>query len=137
MKHVKNTPSLKDWNLEAVDEIGKALEGVVLKAAAEALHCAIQDSEMSIYFPAEWGKHDGIGNKNPDPLDVYLSVGITPDADNPAYYSFNLRECLADTLELCAEDGSFSAGLAKISESLKSLATDIDTAIETGKKSAE
>ena len=48
MEHVKYKASLEDWNLDAIDKIGKALEGIVLKAAAEALQYIFEGDETAI-----------------------------------------------------------------------------------------
>ena len=62
-----------------------------------------------------------------DPLTVYLRVGLEGDGEKPTY-EFNLRQALADSIETCADDGSFSTGLGRLSVALRALADEIDAA---------
>lgn len=136
MKHKKYTADLSGWNLDAVEEITGKINASIYKAAAEALQYIFDGHQTYIYFPVEWSKEpyeampgtDGIGGPEvADPLTVYLRVGMGSEDAEPTY-EFNLREALADSIELCAEDGSFSAGLGRLSVALRALADEIDTA---------
>ena len=136
MKHRKYKPDLSDWGIEALEEVGKTIEKRLRKAVAEALHYAFEDDETYIYFPVEWSKEpdeerpgtDGLGGPEvADPLTVYLCVGLNSGGETPTY-EFNLREALADSINVCAEDGHFSAGLGRLSVALRALADEIDAA---------
>lgn len=136
MKHRKYKPDLSEWGIEALEEVGKAVETGLRKAMAEALHYAFEDDETYIYFPVECSKEpdekrrgtDGLGGPEvSDPLTVYLRVGLEGYGEKPTY-EFNLRGALADSIEACANDGSFSAGLGRLSVALRALADEIDAA---------
>lgn len=138
MKHIKFKPDISEWEIDAITEVTEIIQDGLLKAVSEALQSAFEDDETYIYFPIEWINEpgaertgtDGIGGKPvTDPLTVYLRVGIEGgvDREKPTF-EFNLRESLADSIDNCAEDGSFSAGLGRLSESLRALADEIDAA---------
>ena len=46
----------------------------------------------------------------------------------PMSRKLNLREALADSIQDCANDGSFSTGLGRLSVALRALADEIDAA---------
>lgn len=133
MKKVENNSNLEEWSLVSID----ALKDVVLKAAGEAVDIAMEDDETYIYFPIEWddgpgaessARSDGLGgNAVTDPLTVYLTVALDSEGSAPTY-SFNLRDCLTNSIKACAEDGSFSYGLGVLSAALRDLADEIDSA---------
>lgn len=117
---------LSDWVLPDVFNEGKTFEDVLQTAIEEVLEIVFDDEDDKpyIYFPVKWGETDGYGGpKVSDPLTIYMvfeSIKTT--------CAFNLRGALADTLESCAEDGSFSEGLPKLSHALRDLANEIDAA---------
>lgn len=136
MKHKKYKPELSEWGIEALEEVSKTIETGLRKAMEEVLHYAFEDDETYIYFPVEWSKEpgeqhpgtDGLGGPEvADPLTVYLRLGLDAKGEKPTY-EFNLREALADSIETCAADGSFSAGLGRLSVALRALADEIDAA---------
>jgi hypothetical protein len=129
MKHVKYKPDITEWKLDAIEEVNEAISSMLSKALSEALHLAFENDETYIYFPVEWGDRDGIGGPGvSDPLTVYLCVGLESDENKPTY-EFNLRDALMDSIKGCAEHGSFSSGLGRLSESFRALADEIDTAL--------
>ena len=92
----------------------------------QTLECIFEDEDEKayIFFPIEWEDSDGLGGPAvSDPLTIYLVL----DSIN-THYAFNLREALAGSLEFCAQDGSFSDQLPKLSHALRELANDIDAA---------
>ena len=130
MKHVKYKPELSEWKLEAAEGIFRSVEKAIHRAAGEALHYAFESDNSYLYFPVEWGDSDGIGGPVvEDPLTIYLRVGLEGDGEKPTF-EFNLRDALADTIEACKEDGSFSPGLGRLSDALRDLAAYIDAARE-------
>ena len=138
MKHRKYTPDVSEWGIAALDELGETISSGLRKALTEVLTYAFQDDETYIYFPVEWSKEpdeewhgtDGLsGPEVADPLTVYLRVGLECGGEKPTY-EFNLRAALADSIKDCANDGSFSTGLGRLSVALRALADEIDAARE-------
>lgn len=138
MKHRKHKIDLSDWTLDSVEKVSKLFEDAVFKAASEALQLVFEDDETRIFFPVEWSKEpsdsykgtDGIGGKQvKEPLTVYLQLATSED--EPATFEFNLRSAVIDSIETCAEDGSYFTGLGRLSASLKKLAAEIDAARAT------
>jgi hypothetical protein len=126
MKRLGKKPDLSDWVLPDVFDEEKTFREMLQDALEQALEVVFEEEEEKpyIYFPAEWGNHDGNGGPAiVDPLTIYLVL----DSINAAY-AFNLKESLAGSLEMCAEDGSFSDTLPKISHALRELANEIDAA---------
>lgn len=141
MKHIRFTADLTNWGLNSIDELSESIDSALRKTVAEVLQLAFEDDQTEIYFPVQWSKEpgeecegsDGIGGiEVADPLTVYLRVAIG-EAEAPTF-SFNLREALQDTMDGCAEDGSWSRGLARLSGALRQLADDIDTARDKSNK---
>jgi hypothetical protein len=99
-------------------------------AAQEALSIAFEDEATHAFFPAEWGDSDGLDGAAPDdPLTVYWSVALgAGDFEDPIWQT-SLGDMLQQTIEDCAEDGSFAAGLSRIRDALRELADRIDGAL--------
>lgn len=117
---------LSDWVLPNVFNEGKTFEDLLQTAIEEVLEIVFDDEDDKpyIYFPVEWNETDGYGGpKVSDPLTIYMVIESIKTV-----CSFNLRESLAGTLESCAEDGSHSEGLSKLSHALRDLANEIDAA---------
>ena len=134
MKHIKYEASIKDWGLVNDSPLHNALTKTIEEALTQAISYAFEDDETYIYWPAEWSgmDSDGIGNQPPDdPLTVYLRVGFDNEGEvEKPTYSFNLRECLKDTIEQCGIDGSFSTGLKRIRDGLIKLTEEIDEVLK-------
>jgi hypothetical protein len=132
-------PDLSGWELEAFERFQEGLRDIVLDAASEALTIALKDDDHTyVSWPAKWGpKSDGHSGKvaPADPLTLYLTIALGNDEiDHDPVYAFNLRQCLAENLDECREDGSFSTGLSRIAAALRTLADDIDAAIVAGQE---
>jgi hypothetical protein len=126
MKRLGKKPDLSDWNLPDVFDEEKTFREMLQDALEQVLTAIFEEKpeEAYIYFPVEWGDTDGRGGPAiSDPLTIYLALNSIDLA-----YSFNLREALATSLEWCAEDGSFSDQLPKLSHALRELANEIDAA---------
>jgi hypothetical protein len=139
MKHVHNEPNLQDWTLSASES---ELANYIKRELAELIKLAFADEDTRPFFPVEYSRDPENGKKGSDgfggaevgdPLTMYLRVALANDTDDLPAFSFNLRETLNDTLEICREDGSYSYGLGRLSKSLRELADSIDSAIEEGK----
>lgn len=141
MKHLKHSPDLSGWGVEAIEKVGRSLNDALLEALTEVLGGIFEGDETYIYFPVEWSGHkgralggDGIGGPEvADPLTVYLRVGMESQGEKPTY-RFNLRDALARSLTDCAHDGSFSEGLGRLSEALRTWADEIDAARAQGNR---
>lgn len=135
MKHIKFKADVSNWDLDSIDNLAESIGLALRTAVEEVLQLAFEDDETHVYFPVEWSKEpddetagcDGIGGPEvADPLTVYLRVAIG-DGEKPTF-AFNLRRALQDSIDACAQDGSFAAGLGRLSISLRQLADDIDAA---------
>jgi len=140
MKLKNGKVDLSDWNLDAMETFEDALAPInmaILEMSSEALQYCFEHGEISMFMPAEWGEHDGIGNKCPsDPLTLYLSVysiGDDPTNDNTAHFETSIRDILKTPMEDCAEDGSYSDGLKKIRDGFRDIANDIDIALDASR----
>lgn len=138
MKHTKFKPDLTGWGLQEIDRFGEMAADALRKLVAEVLHMAFEDDETYIYFPVDWSKDpeetcpgsDGIGGPEvKDPLTVYLCVGLEGENGEKPTYEFNLRDVIFETINVCAEDGSFAPGLRRLSASLRALADNIDAVL--------
>ena len=132
MKRLSGKPDLSDWNLPDVFDEEKTFKEMFQDGLEQTLECIFedQDDKAYIFFPIEWGETDGCGGPGvSDPLTIYLRL----DSIN-THYAFNLREALAGSLEFCAEDGSFSDQLPKLSHALRELANDIDAVCDKPRK---
>ena len=110
--------------------------------STEAITTAVNDvfnkafnkltSESRVYMPAEWGQHsDGWGGEGvKDPLTLY----VINDEESKLLLSCSLKEILQDTIDTCAEDGSFREGLKEISKAMRALADKIDAATSLADK---
>lgn len=145
MKPLLNRPNLKGWCLNSINEANSMLEVLALKIAEEAIECAMKDEMTHISFPVEWDSDpsnpedcessDGHrGRTVKDPLTMHLDVALDCGDFHSPTYEFNLRDALKDSLLACAEDGSFSYGLGRLSASLRDLADEIDDAIRSAPK---
>lgn len=129
MERKHGSVSLKDWTLDASENLKSRLEAAVLEAAAEALQLALDDEETYAFFPAIWGDSDGCGGPRcDDPLTVYFRVAATDGIEGPIWAS-SLTEMLESYIATCAEDGSWADGLARIRDALRALADRIDHAL--------
>ena len=129
---VGKKPDLSEWVLPDVFDEEKTFKEMLQTAIEEVLEIIFEDEDEKpyIYFPITWGESDGNGgSKVSDPLTIYLTL----DSINTVY-SFNLMESLASSLEHCAEDGSFSDQLPKLSRAFRELADEIDAAVEKFKE---
>jgi hypothetical protein len=137
MRHVQKSVDLSGWFLNSLDDASAAVKPFLLKAVEDAIALALADDATYAYFPIEWAAGpgddfegcDGLheGKEVSDPLTVYMCVGLANSEETPVY-AFSLRDALANSLAACAEDGSFSYGLGRLSESLRGLADEIDAA---------
>lgn len=119
-------PDLSEWVLPDVFDPEKTFTEMLQDALEQTLEVIFEDEDQQayIYFPVKWGDTDGRGGPAvSDPLTIHLALDSIGSA-----YSFNLREALAASLEWCAEDGSFSDQLPKLSHALRELANEIDAA---------
>ena len=138
LKHVKYDTCLKDWNLEAIDEIQESLKGVILKGVAEVVDYVLKEGEASAYFPFGWVNSDGIGGKQPDdPLTFYVALPFG-DIFEPPTFEFSLSAEILDSIELHVsprsgkvEDDEGIATLSKMSAALRDLADKIDASLAT------
>lgn len=126
MKKVAGNVSLKDWSLDSLDELSKKCEEIALKAAAEAIEIAMQDSETYVYLPY---------TSEGDPLELWLHTGFySTDSDEPPTYEFNLREAVESAMEECKTYGGYQTPLTRFSAALRDLADEIDTAVRVAKE---
>ena len=126
MKRLGEKPDLSDWVLPDVFDEEKTFREMLQDALEQVLEVVFEeeDEQAYIYYPVIWGDTDGAGGPAiSDPLTVYLLLDSVHSG-----YSFNLREALAGVFEICAEDGSYSDGLPKLSSAFRELANEIDAA---------
>ena len=129
MERKHGTVSLTEWDLEATDKLQALLSTAVREAAAEALRLALDDDGTYAFMPAIWGDTDGCGGPRcDDPLTVYFSVAATDGVEGPIWAS-SLTKMLEDQIAICAEDGSWADGFARIRDALRELADRIDHAL--------
>jgi hypothetical protein len=126
MEYIIGMPEQRHWDEEKLEEWED-------EDLAKCIDDAIRSEETEISFAAIWGNHDGLGNKGaPNPLDIDLAID-NPFILDPVYYRVSLRDAIIRDLDHCAEDGSFSLGLSRISVGLKKLASEIDAVIEVAR----
>ena len=129
VRRVFGKVDLSGWDIGALDDISQFIGESLLKAVEEVLGHAFEGDETYFYFPAEWPRGDGVGGPVvADPLTIYLRVGLEGMNGEKPTYRFNLRDAVADKIEACREDGSFSTGLGRISCAFRELADEIDAA---------
>ena len=134
MERKHGTVSLKEWTLDATDKLQELLGAAVHEAAAEALQLALDDEETYAFMPAIWGDTDGCGGPRcDDPLTVYFRVAAMDGIEGPIWAS-SLTKMLEDDIATCADDGSWSDGLARIRDALRELADRIDNALPSNVK---
>lgn len=135
MKLLRKKPDLSEWVLPDVFDPEKTFTEMLQDALEQTLEVIFEDEDQQAYihFPSLWGETDGGGGPAvSDPLTIHLaldSIGST--------VVFNLREALEGTVQMCAEDGSFSDQLPKLSHALRELANEIDAACASGAKHSE
>lgn len=131
IKVVSGSPDLSWWGLPALDDLGEILNKTLLKAVEQAIAYAFSSGDSYIRFPAALGEEDG--EYEGDPLALEFVVAVGADGKCPKF-ELSLRDMLEWPIECCSEDGTFSPGLGLLSSALRSLADEIDEAIDSGNK---
>lgn len=132
------TTAVVDANAELTEIISKSMMEVIQKSAVGIISEALESEDTYTHFPVvgakelsgkfdpdylKWGHED----KDPLAISLVLDLNFSNGDRNPSY-DFNLREIVADDIEMCSKDGSFHYGLGLLSAELRKLADEIDAA---------
>jgi len=78
-----NKCDLNGWSLETIDSLKKTFKDVVMRAAAETIDLALEESSFGL---------------NDDKLEIYFTLQGFQDGD-PIYASVNIEEYLEDAFD--------------------------------------
>ena len=138
IKIIKNKyykPTISEWGDFSLGTFAKPLREII----DTILDIALNSDKNDVDFPIIWSRKDGKGSDGikkkeiTDPLIIYLVLEEIGGQKGTPVYEINLRDALANDIEECATDGSFSYGLGRLSTALRKLADEIDEAREKSK----
>ncbi len=145
---LEGRPNLRGWNLDAIDDFSEKaqagieklsrqmsdmaesfsdrLQGLILRAAGEALDIAMKDAQTRVDWEHQW-KDDKV-----HPLTISIKVALGPDEENEPVYAFNLRDTLIESIRSCQGDGTglsdeYWPRFIGIMRQLRSLADEIES----------
>lgn len=115
---------LSEYGVDAIDKALESFRQAMLEGAAEVLRDMLVDDDTFAYFPIECNDvFEG------DPLTIYIRFSNSAGTER---FSFTLRDVLAQGIEDCKADGSYSENLQILSHALKTLAAELDAAVQEG-----
>jgi hypothetical protein len=130
LKKMVGEPDIQEWEFgDMLDEYVEKYRAKLIDVIQQILRLGFNDDyhNPTLEMPAA-------SNQSIDALTLNLTLDALSTDEKLFSLQTTLREVLADDIKECAEDGSYCEGLARISNALKTLAGEIDSAVKAGAK---